>query len=231
MSTLGELTDYVLDMYELTYAGLDRRIKSLANKYSEIIASEIPRLWLLETAATWTTTSGTSVYDLPKDLNFIKEVYMIESSNTRLLVQTGKFDTLYHDPRHRDTGRTGKPATYVLWRDKIEVDPIPDAAYDMEIIYFAKPKKLTATDSTSVLLQESAGYETVASGILADLHKKDGDFELAQIRHMEVMDGIQRLRSMNFQKRGHKNWVVKTGERGRGASRRRLHNPIERSGF
>ena len=164
MSTLGKLTEYVLDMFEFPYAGLDRRIRELANKYSSIIANDIPRLWLLETAATWNTINGTSVYDLPKDLNFTKEVYMIESSNTRLLVQTGKFDTLYHDPRHRDTGRTGKPATYVLWKDKIELDPTPSDAYDMEIIYFSKPEELTATDSTNPLLQERVGYEAIASG-------------------------------------------------------------------
>ena len=96
-----------------------------------------------QTATTFAVTSGTYSYDLPSD--FRAEVFVgVDYSNRRYTA----CPISYNDWQSGfDTQIEGQPSRYVIWGEKLNLDPIPDRTYTVHLAYTHTLPELTDSGS------------------------------------------------------------------------------------
>jgi hypothetical protein len=93
------------------------------------------------------TISGDPKISLPSDFAQIRDLYV--QGNPR-------FPLTYMSPsaftRNARADDSGKPVFYTILASEIQLAPIPDTAYTMEILYYIKPPVLSSTNPSNVFL-------------------------------------------------------------------------------
>lgn len=97
---------------------------------------------------TLTTVGGTQGVTLPADFLEAENVSLKTTPQTQLV-----YVNIEHLDSQYPTGtRTGSPAVYTLEGDSMLLGPTPDAAYQIDLLYYGKFAALSASTDTNWLL-------------------------------------------------------------------------------
>ncbi len=93
------------------------------------------------------TTAGDETVGLPTDFLEMRDVHLrtTPASSVSYLSPNSFFATAR-------TTESGKPVNYTILASEIQFAPIPDTAYSVQMLYYAKPQLLTTVNITNVFL-------------------------------------------------------------------------------
>lgn len=101
----------------------------------------------METKTTLATVAGTSTVALPSDMLEMKRLQILSSYNTVLkYLAPDELSADYWD------NRSGTPAVFTVSGSTMELAPVPDAVYSLELTYFQRIPALSASNTTNWLL-------------------------------------------------------------------------------
>ena len=97
--------------------------------------------------STAVTTSGDKTVGLPADFLQMRDLH----------IETNPIATIkYQSPsvffRNSNASVTGLPTQYTTLASELQFAPVPDSAYTIELLYYAKPPRLSSSVSTNVFL-------------------------------------------------------------------------------
>ena len=98
-------------------------------------------------SATATMVSGDAKVALPTDFLEIRDLHV--QGNPRMPVTYMSPSTFTRDAR---ADESGKPIYYTVLANEFQFAPIPDTAYVLEILYYAKPTVLSDSNTSNVFL-------------------------------------------------------------------------------
>jgi hypothetical protein len=130
LSTFTELKDAIADW--LDRSDLTARIPDFITLAEARINREI-RIRPMEVRSTMTTTAGNQYFNLPGGYIQMRNIQLNTNPTTPLEYITPEMlDRLY------GSSTTGKPRAYTLIGDEIQLAPIPDSAYTLEMAFYEK---------------------------------------------------------------------------------------------
>ena len=130
LSTFTELKDAIADW--LDRSDLTARIPDFIALAEARINREL-RIRPMEVRSTMTTTSGNQYFNLPGGYIQMRNIQLNTNPTTALEYITPEMlDRLY------GSSTTGKPRAYTLIGDEIQLAPIPDSAYTLEMAFYEK---------------------------------------------------------------------------------------------
>ena len=130
LSTFTELKDAVADW--LDRSDLTARIPDFIALAEARINREL-RIRPMEVRSTMTTTAGNQYFNLPGGYIQMRNIQLNTNPTTPLEYITPEMlDRLY------GSSTTGKPRAYTLIGDEIQLAPIPDSAYTLEMAFYEK---------------------------------------------------------------------------------------------
>jgi len=101
----------------------------------------------MDTKTTLTTVAGTNTVALPTDMVDMRRLQLLSSYNTVLkYVSPDELSADYN------TNLTGVPQVFAIVGGNIELGPIPDAAYSLELTYKQRIPALSDSNTTNWLL-------------------------------------------------------------------------------
>jgi hypothetical protein len=136
----GEVTNRLGNRSDVT-----ARVKQWVNQAQFSIATSY-RFYELEVSVTGSTTSSTRSYSLPSDLRVI--LSLRDTTNSRKLMPADwrTFDKL--------SQTTGKPSRYTRFGLTMELDPTPDAVYNLTLRYLKRVASMVNDTDEPVLPNE-----------------------------------------------------------------------------
>ena len=130
LSTFTELKDAVADW--LDRSDLTARIPDFITLAETRINREL-RIRSMEVRSTMTTTAGSQYFNLPGGYIQMRNIQLNTNPVTPLEYITPEMmDRLY------GSSTTGKPRAYTLIGDEIQLSPIPDSTYSLEMAFYEK---------------------------------------------------------------------------------------------
>lgn len=97
--------------------------------------------------ATANTTGGDSTVGLPTDFLEMRDIHV----NLNPVVQLSyKAPNAFYSSGK--SGLSGKPTEYTVLASEFQLAPIPDAAYTLQMLYYAKPALLSDSNASNVFL-------------------------------------------------------------------------------
>ena len=97
--------------------------------------------------ATASTTAANSKVGLPTDFLEMRDIHINTTPVTTLRYKAP--NAFYETSRVTESG---KPVDYTILGADIQVAPIPDTAYTLQMLYYGKPTLLSDTNSSNVFL-------------------------------------------------------------------------------
>lgn len=97
--------------------------------------------------ATASTTGGDPTVGLPTDFLEMRDIHLNTNPVTTLRYKAP--NSFYTESRVTESG---KPGDYTVLGAEIQVAPIPDTAYTLQMLYYAKPTLLSDSNSSNVFL-------------------------------------------------------------------------------
>jgi len=121
------------------------------------------RIRQMMNAATTATVAGDATVSLPSDFLEVRD----------LIVQTNPVRPVnYISPsvfsRNARVTESGVPTDYTILATEFKFAPVPDAAYTLEIVYYAAPPFLTSTNSSNTFLANCPDLLLYASLVEAE---------------------------------------------------------------
>lgn len=97
--------------------------------------------------ATASTTGGDSTVGLPTDFLEMRDIHVNTNPTTALSYSAPNSFYTYN----RVT-ESGKPVSYTVLASEIQLAPIPDGAYQLQMLYYAQPYFMSDTNQSNVFL-------------------------------------------------------------------------------
>ena len=96
---------------------------------------------------TASTTIGDSTLGLPSDYNMMRDLHIVDNP-------VGVLEYLSPSAFFSNTNSAqgGKPYAYTILAQEIQFSPIPDAVYNVQMLYYAQPPFLSATNASNIFL-------------------------------------------------------------------------------
>ena len=130
LSTFTELKDAVADW--LDRSDLTTRIPDFITLAEARVSRDL-RIRAMEVRSTMTTTAGKQYFNLPTNYIQMRNIQLNTNPTTPLEYITPEMmDRLY------GSSTTGKPRAYTLIGDEIQLSPIPDSTYSLEMAFYEK---------------------------------------------------------------------------------------------
>jgi hypothetical protein len=114
---------------------------------AEIRMSRALRIREMLKTATATTTSGDSTVGLPSDFLEMRDLFVDGTPRYPLSYVTPSIFT-----RNLNSSLSGRPVVYTMRGSEFEFGPVPDTAYEIQMIYYAKPQALSDTNPSNVFM-------------------------------------------------------------------------------
>jgi hypothetical protein len=114
---------------------------------AEIRLSRALRIREMLNTATATMTAGDPTVGLPSDFLEMRDLFV--EGNPRMPVS---YLTPSSFTRDLNSGFAGKPVYYTMRGSEFEFGPVPDAAYEIQMIYYAKPQELSNTNPSNAFM-------------------------------------------------------------------------------
>ena len=163
--TLRRLNEVTLDTAGdgfTTVRNVQGLVKDAVNNSIRLIIQDGQEYPFLKTTNTQTLTAAQRTYDFPTDMGsvdwdsfFLKKTSGLDNAPRHL--KTITYNDYLQNYRTQDdegdqTNGIGKPLyVYQTLEEKFGVTPVPDAAYQVEYIYWSFPSDLTNFNDTSVI--------------------------------------------------------------------------------
>ncbi len=97
--------------------------------------------------ATANTTGGDSTVGLPTDFLEMRDIHVNTNPITTLSYSAP--NSFYNSYRATESG---KPTDYTVLATELQLSPIPDTAYQLQMLYYAQPYFLSDTNTGNVFL-------------------------------------------------------------------------------
>jgi hypothetical protein len=97
--------------------------------------------------ATAATVSGDSTVGLPMDFLEMRDIHLNTTPATAISYLSPS--AFYASARTTDSG---KPVNYTILGSELQLAPIPDTAYTLQMLYYAKPNALSDSVSSNTFL-------------------------------------------------------------------------------
>jgi hypothetical protein len=99
--------------------------------------------------STTVTTIGAPTIGLPSDYNMMRDLHIVGNP-------VGVLEYLSPSAFFANTNSAqgGKPYAYTILANEIQFAPIPDAAYTIQMLYYALPAFLSASNTTNTYMQQ-----------------------------------------------------------------------------
>jgi len=97
--------------------------------------------------ATANTTGGDSTVGLPTDFLSMRDIHVNTNPITTLAYSAP--NAFYNSYRVTESG---KPTEYTVLSTEIQLSPVPDTAYQLQMLYYAQPYFLSDTNTGNVFL-------------------------------------------------------------------------------
>jgi len=97
--------------------------------------------------ATASTTGGDSTVGLPTDFLEMRDIHVNTNPITTLAYSAP--NAFYNSYRATESG---KPTDYTVLATELQLSPVPDSAYQLQMLYYAQPYFLSDTNTGNVFL-------------------------------------------------------------------------------
>lgn len=97
--------------------------------------------------ATASTTGGDSTVGLPTDFLEMRDIHVNTNPITTLAYSAP--NAFYNSYRATESG---KPTDYTVLATELQLSPVPDSAYQLQMLYYAQPYFLSDTNPSNVFL-------------------------------------------------------------------------------
>jgi len=115
--------------------------------FAELRLSRDLRIRQMLKTATATMTAGDSTVGLPSDFLQMRDLFI--NGTPRIAISYLTPSNFTRDSR---ASESGKPVFYTMRGAEFEFAPIPDAAYTLQMLYYAKPTALSDSNTSNVFL-------------------------------------------------------------------------------
>ena len=92
-------------------------------------------------------TSGTAKLALPSDYISIRDIFIQGNPRTSLVYMSPSAFS-----REARADQSGKPINYTIYGSEFVFGPVPDSAYTLELLYYARPSRLDEDTSSNAFL-------------------------------------------------------------------------------
>lgn len=167
----SDLTAQIPDFIKLAEVRLSRELESRSQE-KRVLAQ---------------TVAATEYLALPTDLREVREVKLNTSPLTVLQYKSPS----QIDSDHPTTGN-GKPVSYSIVGDELKLRPVPDTAYDIEIVYIGEITPLSATNLTNNILTRHP--DAYLAGSLVEAYIFLMDEQRAQVYDQKFSRAIDEIR-------------------------------------
>lgn len=167
----SDLTAQIPDFIKLAEVRLSRELESRSQE-KRVLAQ---------------TVAATEYLALPTDLREVREVKLNTSPLTVLQYKSPS----QIDSDHPTTGN-GKPVSYSIVGDELKLRPVPDTAYDIEIVYIGEITPLSATNLTNNILTRHP--DAYLAGSLVEAYTYLMDEQRAQVYDQKFSRAIDEIR-------------------------------------
>lgn len=115
--------------------------------FAELRLSRDLRIRQMLKTATATMTAGDSTVGLPSDFLQMRDLFI--NGTPRIAISYLTPSNFTRDSR---ASESGKPVFYTMRGNEFEFAPIPDAAYTLQMLYYAKPDALSDSNPSNTFL-------------------------------------------------------------------------------
>jgi len=194
---LLEITTAVRAQITYDYDGIGENIRLSVNDRCTELIRKCPNLWFMQPESEMDTVADQAAYALPDDFAYSMLLYYVDADTgaTSPLTDASKDGLIRHAPGHEGADGRGRPSVWVLWHDKLELEPIPDAVYRLRLIYWAKPVMLAGDESSNLVTVNAS--QAIMAGVIADMAFADQNMEIYQHSVMRWNDALMDLRKEN----------------------------------
>jgi len=105
------------------------------------------RIRQMLTVAQATTTGGIATVGIPSDFLEMRDIHIVANP-----VRTLSYDAPNSFYRNTRSMQSGVPSAYTVLADEMQLAPIPDGAYILQMLYYAKPPVLSDTNPSNAFL-------------------------------------------------------------------------------
>ena len=141
----------------------------------------------METRTTLTTTASNAYVTLPTDMLEMMRLAITSSDPQQVLRYVSADELLADYP----TGTVGKPAVFTVIGSQIQLAPIPDSAYTLELTYQQRIPALSNTNTTNWLLTQWPNAYLYGSLCAAQpFLMNDERLPVFQTLYKQAVDGI-----------------------------------------
>lgn len=180
-----------------------RNVQSLAkeavNSSVRMILQDAQEWPFLKTTYTQTLSSGTRLYDFPADFGsvdwntfYLKKLGSQE--NQPQVLKPVSFEEYVQTHRSLDdNGSIGAPSyVYQTYEEKFGVTPVPNAAYEVEYVYWSTPSDMTLFDDTCVI--PSRFDHVIVDGAVMFMMRFRSNEQSAAIHQNNFVEGVKAMR-------------------------------------
>ena len=93
------------------------------------------------------TTGGDSTVGLPSDYLEMRDIHVASTPNGQL-----NYDTPNVFYKRNISTESGLPKRYTVLSSELQLSPIPDGAYTLQMLYYAQPAYLSSTNASNVFM-------------------------------------------------------------------------------
>ena len=173
--------------------------KEAVNSSVRMILQDAQEWPFLKTTYTQELTSGTREYSFPADFGsvdwdtfYLKK--LTSQENQPQVLRPISFEE--YTQLHRsldDTGSTGAPNyVYQTYEEKFGVTPVPNAAYEVEYVYWSTPADMTLYDDTCII--PSRFDHVIVDGAVMFMMRFRSNEQSAAIHQNNFVEGIKAMR-------------------------------------
>lgn len=130
----------------LARADLDSMIPAFIS-LAELRLGRDLRIRQMLKVVTTNTVAGDSTVQLPDDFSMMRDLHI--NTNPVAVVS---YDTPSLFYRNAKTSTTGQPKFYTILANEFQFSPVPDAAYELQMLYYCQPHALSDTNATNIFL-------------------------------------------------------------------------------
>lgn len=116
-------------------------------RLSEIRLQRELRIRQMLTVAQANTTGGVSTVGVPSDFLEMRDIHIVSNP-----VRTLSYEAPNSFYRNTRSAESGVPNSYTVLAGDMQLAPIPDSTYVLQMLYYAKPPVLSDTNASNVFL-------------------------------------------------------------------------------
>ena len=176
--------------------------KDAVNNSIRLIIQDGQEWPFLKTTYTQTLAAGTRQYDFPSDMGtvdwdtFYLKKLAAKDNNPTVLKPISYEEYIQYHRSIDDTGSAsgdGAPVyVYQTYEEKFGVTPVPDAAYEVEYVYWSVPSDLTIYNDTCIV--PSRFDHVIVDGAVMFMMRFRSNEQSAAIHQNNFEDGIKAMR-------------------------------------